>query len=325
MPRSVVLVNPQSTQFRRERRKLERLKSVCHGHAHVIDCEGPEKMLQELDQVAATGRLKFLFVAGGDHLFHRALNWSIQLPRHKRPYLISPGGGQFTYVCKFQGFPHNDPVYNLNDLFIGKMQLRGYHDWQPIRIDDYTMQKTHYAALVANGVICDVIEWYEQYGKGGIHKVAAIIGGSILSVLSDTIRRWHGRLKPVHGSLELGDVVSPTDQHLAFMFSSLPELVTWCTPFQGVRAPNHFFAAAYWGGYKRLASMTPFIWMGHTAPWAADTLFNKPIEQATVTMTTDNRLVLDGDVERLPQRDGVHRLGFSVDEKVPLGLVVRSR
>lgn len=265
-------------------------------HAHIIDVQGADKVVHALDALSTHNSIDIVYVVGGDGTFNNVLNWIASIPVDKRPALISVGGGQFCYMTRFHGLPSKDPVKNLWLIFSNKIKLK-WKQWQPVCVHDSLTQKKRYAAVVAGGVISDMLEWYESVGKGGFLKVIWLIILAALSVASDTIRLWHKRIKMTEGELILGTSASRSKTFTGFAFSTIPTLLASCRPFRGVPNRYEFYSAGYWGGLRALALAAPFVWFGRMPFWIYGASFNAPIRSATVR-TADPRIVVDGDVFR---------------------------
>lgn len=320
----IIVVNREATRLRKDRRIRKRIHEEFARDAHVIDHDGRHHALSELAEIADSDRIDTIHVVGGDGTFNDVLNQIVMMPENERPRLVSVGGGQFCYMARFHGFRSSNPIRNLHGIFSDRIKLVE-REWQPVRMTDSLSGETRHGALFASGVISDIIEWYESVGKGGLLKVMRVIGGAILSVMSERIRRAHGRIKLLKGELTLGTRIVRPEHYAGFTFANVPELVTSCRPFRGgVPRPYQFSAIAYWGGLKSLAAAAPLLWFGRRAPWINGSMFNAPVHSASVT-TTDARIVIDGDLVRLSGgKPGQQRiLSFSADETIPL-LVVAS-
>ncbi len=320
---NVIVVNPVAKRLKEDGRIRKRIREAFSAHAHIIDPYGRDQILSELTHAANNNAIEAIYVVGGDGTFNLILNWIIRQPPDARPSMILVGGGQFCYMTRFHGFRNRNPIHNLKEIFSGRIALipRG---WRPVHMIDSLSKTSRYAAVFANGVVCDVSEWYESVGKGGLTKVVGVISGAILSVLSEKCRRLQNRIRLLEGELVFDSKIVKPQGYAGFTFGAVSELVTTCRPFRGTPNPYQFSAIAYWGNLRRLAFAAPFIWFGWTPPWIRRRIFNEPIHMARVT-TTDPRLVVDGDLIRLEgsKPNKPRSLTFTSDEMISL-LVVRS-
>lgn len=319
--RQILVLNSQAKQLQKKRKIRPNILRQFADHFHIIDEAQASRMIESLDQRQQHHAIESVYIVGGDGTYNLVLNWVMQQPVNRRPSLVSVGGGEFCYMTGFHGFNSRNPVKNLTQIISGRVQLIK-KKWAPVRMVDSATHTVRHAAVFANGIICDILEWYEHVGKGGLMSVARVVTGAILSVVSETIRRLSGRIKLLEGHMQLGDKVLAPKEYAGFTFAAVPELMTTCRPFRGTPCHPEFAAITYWGSLKRLAISTPFIWFGGMPPWLRDTIFNRPILQAVVT-TTDSRLVIDGDLVVLNSiKPGEKRvLTFTATEQIPLLIV----
>ncbi len=321
----VIVVNPHAKRLRQNAR-IKKKVHVLFGHlAHVIDADEPHHAIDELDSILTRGvTITSIFVVGGDGTFSNILNWIMTLPAETQPVLMSVGGGQFCYMTNFHGLPSKNPVKNLGLIFSGKLKLKK-RLWEPLCVRDSLTGQTRYAAVVANGVISDVLQWYEDVGKGGILTVLRIILMAIASVAFDWLRRRIGRIHLLEGRLKFGSFGIRPKAFAGVAFSAIPELLSSCRPFQGQRHRYKFFCVAYWGTLGRLALAVPFVWFGRTPFWTKKTTFNEPVQYAEV-QSTDPRLVLDGDLFLWPGSTKHSRfnrtLMVTTGEQIPILVVI---
>ena len=312
-------MNPQAKRLRKDRRIRQTIRKDYSQFAHIIDCDEQHDVIAELSRLARYMTITTIYIVGGDGTFNNILNWIIGRPHDKRPNMVSVGGGQFCYMAKFHGFKSSNPIKNLHDVFHRKIQLI-QRDWQPVCMLDSVSNTKRYAAVFANGIICDVIDWYEEKGKGGLLSVIKIVCLAILSVLSERIRQTSNRIHFLKGQIFLDKKAIQPKHYVGFTFASVPELVTFCRPFKGRKKPNQFSGIVYWGGLKRLSTAALFIWLGRMPPWIKHCMFNAPIHKGRV-IVSDRRLIIDGNLELLPESGSERTLTFTADEKVSLLVV----
>ena len=317
----VIVVNPEAKRLRKNRRIRQLVRDRFSKHATIIDISGADKVIGTLTALSQKHTIDFIYVVGGDGTFNNVLNWIAELQPELRPALISVGGGQFCYMTKFHGLPSKDPIKNLSGIFSNKIKLR-WQNWHPVCVHDSITQTKRYGAVVAGGVISDILQWYESVGKGGFFRVLQIVLMAVLSVASDTIRKLHGRLKMVEGEMTMGTAICTKKTFTGFAFSTIPKLLASCKPFVGVPNTAEYYSAGYWGGLRSLALAAPFVWFGIIPFWVKRRMFNQPIRSAVIKMT-DSRLVLDGDVFVWPE-SGKRTLTFTIGETITLLVVDRS-
>lgn len=321
----VIVVNPEAKRLRKNRRIRKIVRNRFTRYAQIIDVQGADKVVHALDALSIHHSIDIIYVVGGDGTFNNVLNWIVSLSEETRPALISVGGGQFCYMTQFHDLPNKDPIKNLKLIFSGKTKLK-WKQWRPICVHDSLTQKKRYAAVVGGGVISDMLEWYENAGKGGFLKVLWLILLAAFSVASETIRRFHGRINMTDGELILGTSASRSKIFTGFAFSAIPTLLARCKPFRGIPKQYEFYSAGYWGGLRQLALAAPFVWFGQMPFWIRDASFNQPIRTAIIK-TMDSRLVMDGDVFRWPgtaEKNDQRTLTLTVDDTITLLVVDHS-
>lgn len=316
----VIVVNPQAKRLRQDVKIRDRIRRLFSTMAHIIDLHGRHLLIEELARISVKTRIERIFVVGGDGTFNDVLNWIVEQPTDTQPTLMSVGGGQFCYMTRFHKLPSKNPIKNLTQIFAGELKLsKGL--WRPIRIHESVSGQIKFAAVVANGVVSDFQQWYEETGKGGFFKVLKLIFKASASVMSDWYRRKYGRIHLAKGSLILGKRPMKPKAYAGIVFSAIPELLASCRPFKGTPTQNEFYTFMYWGGLRRLAFSTPFIWFGFEPWWIKPCTFNKPIPNARV-ITPDARLLVDGDLfvwSPLSKNDRPERvLHFVAGPEIPL-------
>jgi hypothetical protein len=295
---NVIVVNPHAKRLRANLRIKEKIHARFASYATIIDADDRHDVIGELNTLRDRELIDVIYVVGGDGTFSHILNWITELPVAEQPSLMCVGGGQFCYMCRFHGFRSKNPVKNLTQIFSAKLRLL-QKEWQPLCVTDSLTQHRRHAAVIANGVVSDILKWYEDAGKGGILTILRIILMAILSITSDWLRRVIGRINLLHGTLSIGTSFIRPKAYAGVTFSAIPKLLASCRPFHGRRNPYQFYAIAYWGGLRRLALAAPFIWFGITPFWIKRFTFNNTVQRAVVE-TDDPRLLLDGDLFVLP-------------------------
>jgi hypothetical protein len=252
-------------------------------------------MLEKLNNLILKGkRISQIFVVGGDGTFNHLINWVLKIPAQQRPTLMSVGGGQFCFMTKHHKLKTTDPVTNLRDIFFNKIALTT-KSWRPISIHDSKSNVTHYSAVIANGILSDLVKWYDETGKGNIVSVAKMITMAIMGVLIEPIRKWHGKLKMTRGTMLLDKFKVPQNEYAGFAACAVDELITLCKPFKGKLDNKSFYTLAYWGCFKKLALSTPFLYFGKVPFWSKKETFNQPVEELTIH-TQDGDFIFDGDM-----------------------------
>lgn len=295
----IIIVNPHAKRLRDNTHIRAQVHRLFDTQALIIDVDERHNVINALDALERTWTPDdSIYVVGGDGTFNDILNWIVSMPSINRPAFMSVGGGQFCYMTRFHGLHSKDPIRNLERILSGRLLLKR-QTWEPLRVEDSLTRTVRHGAVIANGVISDIQQWYENVGKGGILQVIRLVLIAIASVAFDFIRRWHGRIKLTKGTLVLGTQIVKPKAFVGVTFSAIPELLSSCRPFKG--RPNHyeFFAVAYWGGLKLLGMAAPFIWFGKMPFWIRRRIFNQPIRSAAI-ISTDARLVIDGDLHIWP-------------------------
>lgn len=323
----VIIVNRDAGGLKKNPRIRAQIHALFANQVqHIIDEDQQHDVIDQLNAIEHPwSSMDRLYVVGGDGTFSHILNWIASFPSGERPRLMSVGGGQFCYMTRFHGLRSKNPVKNLRAIFAGRMKLKD-EDWESLCITDSLTKQKRFAAVMATGVVSDLLQWYEQIGKGGILKVIRIILMAIVSVVSDRLRRRIDKIHLLTGQLTLGTTTQPSRAYAGVTFSTIPELLASCHPFRGQRYPHQFYAIAYWGGLRRLAMAAPLIWFGKTPFWTKDSTFNEPIGIARVE-TSDPRIVLDGDLylwpDSQPGKRVVRTITVTTGDSIPI-LVVDS-
>ena len=163
---NIIVVNPKATRLRKDDRIRNIIRRDFSQFGHIIDCDEQDDVIKQLNQLAQQGTITKIYVVGGDGTFNHVLNWIIGQPTQQRPSIVSVGGGEFCYMARFHGFKSRNPLKNLSDIFHRKLQLT-QRNWQPVCMQDSGSDIKRHAAVFANGIICDMIDWYEEKGKVG--------------------------------------------------------------------------------------------------------------------------------------------------------------
>ena len=291
----VIIVNPQAKRLRKNLRIRRKIQKLFAWWANIIDLDGITNMLSELDRLLGEGcRISEIYVVGGDGTFNHILNWTLAQPQDLQPTLMSMGGGEFCYMTKLHGLSSKNPIRNLKLIVSGKVCPTRV-EWEPIKVHDSLTDKHKFGALVANGIVSDFLEWYDEVGKGNMLKVVWMIIVAVASVMIDAIRKWHGKLKRVRGQVKMDSFTVPTPVFVGFAAGAVRELLPFCRPFKGKTHKRNFNAIAYWGSFRQLAFAAPFAWFGKIAFWLRHRIKNQPTHALTV-QTSDLRMVFDGDL-----------------------------
>jgi hypothetical protein len=320
---NVIIVNPRAKRLQKNARIKRKIYLRFAQYATIIDADDQCDVIDELNRLCERTHIRTIYVVGGDGTFSHLLNWVVTLPKRVQPSLMCVGGGQFCYMTRFHGLRTKNPIKNLKRIFSQKILLRQEH-WEPLCVQDSLTNEKRHAAVIANGVVSDMLQWYEDVGKGGIITVLRIILMAILSIVSDWIRRQIGRINLLQGKLTLGTSIVHPKTYAGVAFSTIPELLSSCRPFRGQRNPFQFYAIAYWGGLRRLAMAAPLIWFGIASFLTRRFIFNDTVQNASVE-TSDPRLVLDGDLFIWPGSNKHNsldrRLTITTGDPIPIMVV----
>lgn len=291
----VIIINPQAKQLRSNKGMGNKIKLLFKKHAHIIDSNKINDMISKLNNLINNGKaITQIFVVGGDGTFHHLINWVLNIPACNRPALMSVGGGQFCFMSKHHKLKTADPLRNLKEIFSNKINIT-ITSWRPISIHDSKSGSTKYAAVVANGILSDLVKWYEETGKGNILYVCKMVVLAIMGVLIEPIRKWHGKLKMTYGTIFLDKFKIPKNEYAGFTACAVDELITFCKPFKGTINDSSFYTLAYWGRLKKLALSSPFLYFGKIPFWSKTETFNEPIEELVIH-TKDGNFIFDGDI-----------------------------
>lgn len=317
----IIIVNPHAKRLRDNTLIRAQVHRLFETRACIIDVDERHDVINALHALKKTWTPEdAIYVVGGDGTFNDILNWIISLPAPNRPAFMSVGGGQFCYMTRFHKLRSKDPIKNLELILSGRLLLKR-QAWNPLHVEDSLTRTVLHGAVVANGVISDIQQWYENVGKGGLLQVIRLVLIAIVSVAFDFIRRWHGRIKLTKGTLVLGTQIVKPKAFVGVTFSAIPELLSSCRPFKGRPRPYEFFAVAYWGGLRLLAMAAPFIWFGKMPFWIRKRTFNQPIRSAAI-ISPDARLVIDGDLHVWPSStqdtQDIRTIQVSIGESIEL-------
>src|SRR3989338_8035209 len=267
----------------------------------VVCVFGKQTMYEMLSEICQTHTIKEMYVAGGDGTFRDVMNWLIKQGMYKDCKLTYLGGGEFCYMRKFFHLPSADPLKNLLQIFFGTLNSQHIF-WRPVQVTDLATQHVQYCSVFANGVIYDIIRWYEEKGKGSVFKVLLIILSSIFCVLFERIRQWHGRLFSVRANIEMDGRKIPPQEYLSIVIAAVPEFMMWCRPFQKNAWFFQTFNLMYWGSFVKLACSIPWVYFGKCPYWLQGVYFNDVIRK-TIIHTSDARVSMDGDTIDWPEHN----------------------
>lgn len=297
----LIVMNPFAKNLRKDRTLRTRLRSIVHRPSSIIEPQSVNELIHSLEALSLVRDLSrvTVYIVGGDGTFNQVLNWIMTQPKEKRPHLMPVGGGQFNFMTKFVGLKSTDPSVNLARIFSGRIETT-IQPWKPICIHDSVSNQTRYAAVAANGILCDAVEWYEEVGKGDMASVAKLVGAIIVDFGKNRLHGRHGRIKPTSGSVTIDSKNLGCDEYAAFMIGTVPEFLPNCRPF--IVPPNltTFSAMVYWGNLAALAASVPFVWNGWPSPLTDLHMFNDKAE-CVIVKTKDPRLLVDGDLLTWPE------------------------
>lgn len=253
--------------------------------------------IDQLDQIQFGTGIRELFIVGGDGTFNLVLNWVFSLPKQLRPDLVPIGGGEICYMARYCGMQSRNPLVNLREVIEGPRSLVPL-PWSPLSVHEAHTGWHRYTAVFATGVIHRFIAWYEETGKGSMPRVFWMLFIAVLSVLSDSLREWYGRIEGSRAEIVLDGCGIPSVQYVGLVASAVPRMIPFCRPFAGVAEGRAFYAIAFWGSFRLLACILPWIWGGWRPPFGNGVLHNQPTKQIEIK-TSDPHVILDGDCVRL--------------------------
>ena len=300
---NVLVMNPNAKRLKcdKKRRQMMELIRQSGQEFEVICVSGKQTMFDTLKRACETLTVTEIYVAGGDGTFRDVMDWLIKQGMHQDIKLTYLGGGEFCYMRKFFHLPSPDPLKNLRQIFNGKLRSQETI-WRPIEVYDAKTQHRQYCSVFANGIIFDFLRWYEDKGKGSVFAVLWLLFSSVICVLSERFRKWHGRLDTTTGQVTLDGRTQDTQQYMSLVVGAVPELMMWCRPFCGQVQPHQTSNILYWGSFLRLACSIPFIYFGKTPPWLDKEYVNESVEE-TILATVDVSLSMDGDTIEWPHTD----------------------
>ncbi|OGL71484.1 hypothetical protein A3C09_00755 [Candidatus Uhrbacteria bacterium RIFCSPHIGHO2_02_FULL_47_44] len=316
----LIVMNPFARHMRKDRTLRTRLRSLVRRPASVIEPQSVDELIKTMKALGDVRGLAdvTVYIVGGDGTFNQVLNWVMTLPAENRPRLMPVGGGQFNFMTKFVGLKSTDPSVNLAKIFSGDIETVS-EPWKSIRIHHSTSNETRFAAVVANGILCDAVEWYEEVGKGDMADVVKLIGAMVADFAKNMIHGRHGRIKPTRGDITINHNNLGVEEYAAFMFGTVPEFLPGCRPF--LSPPNHasFSAMVYSGNLASLAASVPLVWNGWASPLTDLHMFNADAEHVVVK-TKDPRLLVDGDLHTWPvsEQHPTHILTITHSEPIQL-------
>jgi len=296
----LIVMNPYARRLRNDKNLSARIRRLFHRETPVIEADSVEELLRSLKDLSHNHRLNevTVYIVGGDGTFNQILNWVMEQPTENRPHLMPVGGGQFNFMTKLVGLKSTDPSINLAYIFANGHKIHPL-SWRPVCVHDSTTDSNVYAAVCANGILCDAVEWYNESGKGGMLDVANLIKSAIADHFLSQLKKTSGRIRPVVGTVKLDRSTVPSAQHAAFMAGTVQEFLPGCTPFRVRSSETKFSVMIYWGSLSRLALSIPSFWHGWKSPLTDAHAWNDACERMEIT-TTDARILLDGDLVHLP-------------------------
>ena len=318
----VIVINPCATRIVKNPWIVKKIQHRYGDRARIIVEDMKKTAIAALDALSKTMYIDRIYIVGGDGTFNDVLNWVTHRPRGEQPALMLVGGGQFCYMAQFHGLPSKHPLVNLDHLFEKRIRTE-HRPWRPLRVHDEMTGERFDAALIANGIINDIVRWYEDTGKGGTLALAGLIWRASLSVISEGMRRRIGRIHQPRGYVKMDERIMEHKAYSGVVMSAIPELAASCRPFQGTLTDGSFYALSYWGNLLRLARSSLSFWRGKTPKWAEPFVFNQPASDA-ILATDEDTLVVDGDLRRLtdgPSNDTCKHL-FNVCAGNPIRLVM---
>lgn len=292
----VVVLNLRATRLRKDSSLVEKIKLALSEEVEIVEtaCESEtQQKLHELWERCEDIGIRCVVVIGGDGTFRTVLNWVLSLPQPLRPPIAPVGGGHICYMAEHCGFWPRDPLRGVRLIFENRTPLT-VNCWRPVEIQRPGMPSL-YCAVFGNGVLYHFLKWMEADEKKHVLVVIwMMIRLAIDAVLNPSARRI-GPLQPTHGQLELdGQLVVKGDEYLGAIVSTVPRLSLGFRPFWGERQAGQVWCAAYWGDFRTLAKLVPYLWLGQAPRHARFKLSNQPRGQVTIT-TTDPCYMLDGD------------------------------
>ncbi len=207
------------------------------------------------------------------------------------------------------GFSSTDPLKNLRRT-LRREKLWVQKEWSPLKVHVPSTGFTRKAALVANGIVTDLVEWYLTHGKGNVLSIISIILRASLSVFSNRLRDWVGKLSYRSGKITRSCPKASKPEIngksiIGFVCSSIKSPYPLSRPFRGERKTDTHFSVVVHGSLRRLALAVPFLWRGFTPFWIKSQMDNATIHTLNADLC-DSKIVLDGEVLVLPTNGSTH-------------------
>lgn len=305
----IIVVNPQANRIRANPFLLRKILSQFHTRAtEIFYAKSIASLHARLNLYRKENDLSntTICIVGGDGTFKQILEWTIQLPIEERPALMPVGGGQFNFMTKYVGFKSGNPIKNLTRVFSPKTTL-GKKSWRPIMIHDSYSDTKRYGAVIANGVVNDVVDWYNQNGKGDLRHVLQLISAVLIDYTKSSLLKKEGRVRLIEGELTVDGFKIPSKRFAGITVGAVDEFVTTCRPFHKPIEDNLCGVITYWGDLGKLALATPVIWFGKKVPFITKQMINTNVK-TVILSTTDARMVIDGDYFTWPVPNGDNQI-----------------
>lgn len=322
----IVLINRNAAGVARYPSLIGDIEHLVGDRALVIATGTRGEVGSELEKYAAQGRIRRIYLVGGDGTFNCVLQWAAGRPEESRPTLICVGGGQFCYMRVVMGMPSRHPLVNLTRIFEDD-QVVCPQPWRPVALRVQGTDKTWYAALIGNGLVSRYIAWYNERGKGDALRALLAIGIGVFHALFGAGRE-HPLLRYTAGTVKFDDDLVVNGLYAGLAVSTVNTFSLGFAPFQGVCDGTDIHALAFSGSVMRLAAALPWVYFG-AVPWFAASKTRSRLIKSAVVVTGDGAFVLDGELE-YPAGNGPNfrtgeavRYDLSAGPVVPIGYFIR--
>lgn len=292
--KNIFVINPFAKQVRTDKTLRARLKSLVYRETTLVEPTSVNQLIEILNSQSKDLSHVTIYIVGGDGTFNQILNWIMTLPPKHRPSLMPVGGGQFNFMARYIGLKNRDPSINLVEVFSGRIDPKP-ELWRPVQIHDSYTNTNKYSAVVANGLVCSFVKWYEERGKGGVLDVLQLVVIAGTEYIGGMISGHESRISKTSGTISIDNKTLESSKFGGIVVGAVSEFMPTCKPFRSNLTPNTCGTIAYWGEIAVLPFASPTIWFGKSSILTEKHMFNGVSERIEF-ITSDAKMLLDGDL-----------------------------
>jgi len=285
-----LVLNTVASQLRDNPSLVREIERIVPDSVRVV-LTSNDRSTQNLLNGLGTLGVHRVYVVGGGGTFRTVLNWLMAQPTDERPTLVPLGGGNDCLMTTHVGFSSIDPLQNIKLLFEDKVEIQEFF-WRPLKVEILEEESVLYCTVFGSGLLHGFFRWI----KLGHHKSRLPIFGQILKVafLAFAVGKdSDGVLSQTFGDVQIDSGSIPSRSYLGLLASAVPQLPLKARPFRGKIHDGQFGSVAYWGTYRTLSLIWPFVWFGLVPPFTLGQLISKPSSRIIIT-TDDNHYSVDG-------------------------------